>query len=108
MKKPKIQKILVPIDFSEMSIQAIEAAKSLDRRFAAQIRFVHVQNEMYSAGCKDLPGSIVIDHASAIQRENKKRLEESGALAARHNFSPKNCYLMTGLPAFEAICRKAR
>jgi hypothetical protein len=37
MKKPSIRTILVPIDFSKMSIQAIETAKKLAQRFQATI-----------------------------------------------------------------------
>ena len=43
MKTLNIQNIIVPIDFSKMSVQAIQIAKHLARRFRASIhlaRFV--------------------------------------------------------------------
>jgi K+-sensing histidine kinase KdpD len=42
MKKLSIRNILVPVDFSKMSVQAIETAKRLARRFGGSVHLVHV------------------------------------------------------------------
>jgi nucleotide-binding universal stress UspA family protein len=49
MKKLSIQSIVVPIDFSKMSIQAIKTAGGLARRFAASVHLAHVHHFDYAA-----------------------------------------------------------
>jgi nucleotide-binding universal stress UspA family protein len=44
MKTLKVRNIIVPIDFSEMSVQAIHVAEQLARRFGASIRLAHVRH----------------------------------------------------------------
>jgi nucleotide-binding universal stress UspA family protein len=49
MKKMNLRNILVPIDFSKMSIKAIETAKRLGQRFGATIHLAHVHHWQYPA-----------------------------------------------------------
>ena len=49
MKTLNIQNIIVPIDFSKMSVQAIQIAKRLARRFGASIHLAHVRQFNYAA-----------------------------------------------------------
>ena len=49
MKTLNIQNIIVPIDFSKMSVQAIQIAKQLARRFGASIHLAHVRQFNYAA-----------------------------------------------------------
>ena len=50
MKKFDIKNILVPVDLSRMSIQGIEIAKRLRRRFGAAIHIAYVNEPAYPAG----------------------------------------------------------
>jgi nucleotide-binding universal stress UspA family protein len=108
MKKLSIKNILVPIDFSEMSIQAVEAAKHLARRFEAQIHLIHVQEAMYPAGF-GAPDPRLIGDVVAILRQNEQKLRHRlRDLAATHDLSPSNCHVLTDPPAFDSICRLTR
>jgi len=108
MKKLAIRNILAPIDFSELSIQAIETAKKLARRFDARIHLVHIQDAMYPAGFMATTPMMTGD-AIAIHCENKKKLRERLCdLAARFDLSPADCYVLSTPPAFEAICEAVR
>jgi nucleotide-binding universal stress UspA family protein len=50
MKRQNVRNILVPIDFSTMSIQAIETAKRLAQRFGATVHLAHVRQFYYPGG----------------------------------------------------------
>jgi nucleotide-binding universal stress UspA family protein len=50
MKKLNLQKILVPIDFSERSIRAIATAKHIARRFGSTISLANVHEFDYPTG----------------------------------------------------------
>ena len=50
MKRVMIRNILVPVDFSEMSIEAINIAHRLARRFTASIHLAHVRQFDYASG----------------------------------------------------------
>lgn len=105
MKKLRIKNILVPIDFSEMSIQTIKSAKKLARRFGAQIHLAHIQDAIYPAGfIASTPMST--GEAIAIQRQNETCLLKAlRNLAATLDLPPGNCHVLTTAPAFDAICR---
>jgi nucleotide-binding universal stress UspA family protein len=47
VKKLNIQNIVVPIDFSQMSVEAIQVARQLARRFGAAIHLAHVRQFNY-------------------------------------------------------------
>ena len=63
MKKLSIRKVLVPIDFSKMSIEAIETAKRLGQRFGATIHLAHVHHWQYPA---DFVGPVLSWDSSGI------------------------------------------
>jgi hypothetical protein len=50
MEKLSIRNILVPVDFSKLSIQAIETARRLALRFGGNVHLVHVYQFDYPAG----------------------------------------------------------
>ena len=58
VKRLTIRQILVPIDFSETSIEAIPPAKNLARRFNASVHLVHVHWFDYPAGFTALLGPV--------------------------------------------------
>jgi universal stress protein A len=108
MKTQNVRNILVPIDFSKMSIQAIETAKNLARRFGARIHLVHIQDAMYPVGFIGTMPMMTGDPI-AIHDENEKRLRQRlRDLAARLNLSPDDCRVLTAAPAFDGICELAR
>ena len=50
----RIENILVPVDFSEMSIDAIATAKQLARRFGATVHLANIHESSYPAGFFEL------------------------------------------------------
>lgn len=108
MKKPNIQNILVPVDFSEMSGRAIETAKNLARRFGSTIHLVHVYEYYYPAGFM-APGTLVPVSLTSYWEETARRLDRDlKALAKRHGLKPGNCHLENGTATFDEICSLAR
>lgn len=108
MEKSTIRNILVPVDFSGMSIQAIETAKRLARRFNGSVHLVHVYQIDYPAGFM-APPIWSMQPSIAAQEQHKQVLAKKlGALAREHSLSPANCHLFRGAPAFDEICRIAQ
>ncbi|MGB9475530.1 MAG: universal stress protein [Candidatus Udaeobacter sp.] len=109
MKKLSIGNILVPIDFSKMSIQAIETAKGLAQPFGATIHLVHVHHWQYSA---DFVGPVISSGflpASFEEHRNKHLAEEFKTIASKARLSPRDkTHLRTGASAFQEICTLAR
>jgi nucleotide-binding universal stress UspA family protein len=110
MKKPNVRTILVPIDFSKMSIQAIETAKKLAQRFQATIHLAHVRPFDYPVGLMApappfMPYSVV-----TYDRDAEKRLTHKLRNLARKHDLPESgtCHLRSGAPVFDEICRLAR
>ena len=110
MKKLSIRKILVPIDFSKMSIEAIETAKRLGQRFGATIHLAHVHHWQ-------LPGRILSDRClssgflpESFQEDRSRQLaEQLKSVAKRAGFSPQEqTHLRTGAAPFHEICKLAQ
>lgn len=108
MEKLSIRNILVPIDFSTMSIQAIETAKRLARRFGGSVHLVHVYQFDYPTGFM-APGIWSTQPSIAAQEQHTQVLTKNvGALAREHSLSSENCHLSRGAPSFDEICRIAQ
>src|SRR6516164_8284665 len=109
MKKLSIQNILVPIDFSKMSIHAIETAKRLGRRFNATIHLAHVHHWQYPA---DFVGPVISSGflpESFEEHRNKQLAEELKTVARKSGLSPRDqTHLRTGASAFHEICKLAQ
>lgn len=105
MKRLTIRQILVPIDFSELSIEAIQPAKNLARRFNANVYLVHVHWFDYPAGFTPFPGPVSVPVQEQVEASLAARLKE---IASRFELSPANCHLLTGAPAFDEISRLAQ
>ena len=102
MKKLSIRNILVPTDFSKMSIQVIEPAKWLAGRFAAAIHLVHVYESGYQAGLvvPAPPFSL-----TPYEQEAKERVGGAlNALAHKYGVPAARCHVLSGTPAFNEIC----
>jgi nucleotide-binding universal stress UspA family protein len=108
MKKPSIRTILVPIDFSKMSIQAIETAQRLAKRLGATIHLVHVHEYYYPMGFMapgaPVPMSMVTFREDAAQRITS----QLRALAKKLGIPTTNCYIQNDAPVFNEICKVAR
>jgi nucleotide-binding universal stress UspA family protein len=108
MKKLGIQNILVPIDLSRMSIQGIETAKRLGRRFGAAIHLAHVYEPPYAAGFVGPAvgwGELPVAFGEAASKQLAQQLK---TLAGRCGLSPGDkTHLRKGVPVFDVICSLA-
>lgn len=100
----KIERILVPLDFSPASMEALEYAILLAKQFRAAIHLVHVYPPDEAAS---MPGAahLLLQSAEAIERLNE---ELTGIHRKRvEPFCPENCHVRSGRP-YEQIIRLAR
>ena len=109
MKKMSIQNIVVPIDFSKMSVQAIQIAKRLARRFGASIHLAHVRRLNYAADFV-VPAPPVVPFSFMPYEQNGEQtaLKELQKLASECGVSSATSHILTGAPPFDEICRLAR
>jgi len=108
MKTPNIRNILVPIDFSEMSIEAINAATPLAKRFAAAIHLAHVRQFDYADFAAPAPPLVPFSLMRHEQDGDERVIKELTALAGEHGASSATCHVLSGGPAFDEICRVAQ
>jgi nucleotide-binding universal stress UspA family protein len=100
----KIEKILVPLDFSPASLQALDYAVWLAKQFHAAIHLVHVYPPDEASS---VPGAahLLLQSGEAIERLN----EELTGIHRKHvpTFRPENCHIRRGR-SYEEIVRLAR
>ena len=109
MKKLSIQNIVVPIDFSKMSIQAIKTAGGLARRFAASVHLAHVHHFDYAADFVAPAPPIVPFSFMPYEQDGERSVaRELTALAREYGVSSANCHVLGGAPPFDEICRLAQ
>jgi nucleotide-binding universal stress UspA family protein len=108
MKKSGIKNILVPIDFSKMSIQGIETAKRLGRHFGAAIHIAHICEPPYGGGFVG-PAMAWRELPMSLADETRKQLAQKlKALASRCGLSPGDkTHFREGAPVFDMICSLA-
>jgi nucleotide-binding universal stress UspA family protein len=99
----QIRTILVPLDFSRASIQALKYAIGFSRKFGAVIHLVHVQSTNQLTAIANV-GGLLLNRMDAIALM-QDRLSE--ALRRQGRFCPDNCHVVSGRPFLE-ICRTAR
>lgn len=105
MKKLSFKKILVPVDFSEMSIAAIDTAKKVAARFGGRLCLLHVHEPVYPAR---LVGASVLMEPETfplIDDSEKRLTTQLRDLAARFDVDPNDCHVVIAAPAYDAICR---
>ena len=99
----KIERILVALDFSPASVEALDYAVWLAKQFRAAIHLVHAYppDEASAPGA----GHLLFESAQAIERLN----EELTGIHRKHvpTFCPDNCHIRGGRP-YEEIVRVAR
>src|SRR6516162_8582140 len=109
MKTLNIQNIIVPIDFSKMSVRAVEIAKQLARRFGASIHLAHVRHLNYAT---DLvaPAPPIVPFSFMPYEQNGERtaLKELKKVAGECGVSSATCDVLGGAPPFDEICRLAQ
>ena len=96
----KIERILVPLDFSRASIQALDHAVSLAKQFRAAVHLLHVHPPDEAAS---VPGAahVLLQSAEAIERLNE---ELTGIHRERVElFCPECCHIRGGRPHQEIV-----
>lgn len=90
---PRIQHLLVPLDFSGKSRQALRYAVPLAQKFSARIHLVHVLQPVGQAELADLP---------RLRREAIKRLAQMSVELLPPRLRDENAVL-TGKPAEQIL-----
>jgi nucleotide-binding universal stress UspA family protein len=104
-----IQNIIVPIDFSKMSVQAIQTAKQLARRFGASIHLAHVRHLNYAADLvAPAPPIVPFSFMTYEQDAEQTALKELKKVASEYGVSSATCDVLSGAPPFDEICRLAQ
>jgi nucleotide-binding universal stress UspA family protein len=98
----QIKSILVPLDFSRASIQALKYTIPLAQEFGATIHLVHVQPADDFTALENA-GGLMLNCADSIAFM-QDRLSE--VLPKTQTFWPDNCHVVSGRP-FEEICKLA-
>ena len=96
----KIERILVPLDFSTGSMEALGYAVSLAKPFRAAVHLVHVHPADEPSSVPGA-GHMLLQTADAIERLN----EELTGIHRKHvePFCPENCHVRGGRPFQEII-----
>jgi nucleotide-binding universal stress UspA family protein len=100
----KIEKILVPLDFSAASMRALDYAVELAKPFRAAIDLIHVHLPDEASPVAGA-GHLLLQSAEAIERLNE---ELTGIHRKRMPaFRPESCHIRGGVP-YQEIIRLAR
>jgi nucleotide-binding universal stress UspA family protein len=109
MKKLSIQNIVVPVDFSKVSIQAIKTASWLAGRFAASVHLAHVRQFDYAGDFVAPAPPIVPFSFMPYERDGERSVaNELNAFAREYGVSSAICHLFSDAPPFDQICRLAQ
>jgi nucleotide-binding universal stress UspA family protein len=108
MKKPTIRNILVPIDFSRMSIGAIRDAQDVAQQFGASVHLAHVHHQQYPIGFMG-PVLAAGEPGVSFEEHREKSISEELAAVARENGLPESTptHVCEGGSVFHEICRLA-
>ena len=109
MKTLSIQNVLVPVDFSKMSVHAIQIATQLARRFGAEIHLAHVHEFNYAADfVAPVPPVVPFSFIPCEHDVEQAILKELESLAHGCGVPSARCHVLTGAPPFDEICRIAQ
>ncbi len=106
-KHLRIENILVPIDFSELSMEAIPTAKRLAQRFGASIHLAHIQEYSYPAVFSSPAMPVYISPAMDTEEWRKAAEQELKTLARKERLTG-TCRAEIGGAPFDDICWIAR
>ena len=107
VKRLTIRQILVPIDFSEMSIGAIQPAKNLAQRFQANVHLANICEQFYPAGFYAAPAPAPLSAFTYLETVRRTAAQRLKTLAKERHLSG-DCYAQSGAPVFDEICRIAQ
>lgn len=107
MKKLTINNILVPIDFSELSIRAISIAKSLGQRLGSTIHLASVQELTYPVMFYGATVSVPVSFAETLEVAREGAAMRLKALAKEYGLTGTTESVI-GAPIFNEICSMAR
>jgi nucleotide-binding universal stress UspA family protein len=109
MKKPNIRNVLVPIDFSKLSMQAIQIARRLARRVGASIHLAHVRHLNYAADfVTPAPPIVPFSFMPYEHAGEQNTLKELKGVARECDVPTASCHVLIGAPPFDEICRLAQ
>jgi len=109
MKTLNVQNIIIPIDFSKMSMQAIQIARQLARRFGASIHLAHVRQFNCAADfVAPAPPIVPFSFAAYQQNGEQTALKELKKVASEGGVPSASCDVLSGAPPFDEICRLAQ
>ena len=100
----RIQNVLIPIDFSKPSLEAIDYALPLIKRFGATLHLVHVLAPDYPF--YSMAATPLIVPELEVGRRARRHLNDV-AKKCQIKLGPENICVLKGQP-FEEICRLAR
>jgi nucleotide-binding universal stress UspA family protein len=108
MKTLAMQNILVPVDFSKMSVRTIQIAKRLARRFGASIHLANVRHINYAADfVTPAPPVVPFSFMPSDMNEEQTVRNELEKIASECGVSSPSCHVLSGAPPFDEICRLA-
>lgn len=109
MKKPAIRNILVPIDFSPLSLKSIAQARKIARHFEATIHLLHVSSPQYPI---DFIGPVLTGGQAAEsfdRHQEKSSAEQLQAVAERAGLPAETpVHVREGGSVFHEICHFAQ
>ncbi len=109
MKKPWIRNILVPIDFSRISIESVAKAKGVAQEFGATVHLAHVHHQQYPV---TFMGPVLSSGEPVISFEEHREMalrEELKEVARQNNLSSEiSIHLCEGASVYHEICRLAQ
>ena len=108
MKRAMIQNILVPVDFSGMSVQTIKTATRVARRFGASLHLAHVRQFAYASGFLPAPPMDPFPMMPLEQDAEKNAGKDLDMLSRQCGVPSATCHVLSGGPAFDEICRVAQ
>ena len=107
MKELSVRDILVPIDFSDISVRAIPVAKNLGRKFGSKIHLAFIQEPYYPAMFYSAAAPAPAVLIDAIEEERKRAHKRLQGLAKSHRLSG-TVRSVLGAPVFDEVCAIAR
>ena len=102
MPEIKIESILVPLDFSELSLEALRYATTMAKKFGAGVHLVHVAEE------ENAPELLGAGHRTREAADWMEPLRDEllGHGKQVDGFWPEECHVRTGQP-YQQICTLA-
>lgn len=99
----RVKNILVPIDFSAMSIDAIQTAKRLARHFQARVHLAHAQQYSYPAVMIGSGAPMFVAPATDFEKW-RKAAEQRLMMLAKEERLTGTCRAEIGGSPFDTLC----